>query len=487
MRFAILVLAVVLAGCSTDGPDSTATAITRAAALRECGDLKGAAVLLGDALKAPGLSAAQRRELEFQRDVLKRIELDYTLSRDDLYEQLSASVKDLTRQEFDQWIAAGRFDSKTINGKMRFFDVSVANLYFQHPELKSRQLDKEDDAPKQKARLKICRAIKKAALEQQTPYVLPHHFICTMTVNVRKGVAPAGEVVRAWLPIPRQYPFQGQFKLISSSSPVKVLAPETSPIRSAYFEQPAAKDGSAEFAITYAYTMSGVYFDMDPAKVCPVDLRDPILKKFTGESPHVVFTGKIRELANQIAGNETNPLREARAFYDWIGGNIKYSYAREYSTLTNLGDYCLSKGYGDCGEKALLFITLCRCRGIPARWQAGWTIFPGGVSNHDWAEIHLAPYGWVPVDPSIGSSAGRYPALTPAERAELHDFYFGGLDCYRMAANSDHNQELVPPKQSMRSDNVDFQRGELEFGQTNIYFDKYRFSLRAAEAPNVKE
>src|SRR2546430_10087540 len=33
---------------------------------------------------------------------------------------------------------------------------------------------------------------------------------------------------------------------------------------------------------------------------------------------------------------------------------------------------------------------------------------------------------------------------------------------YRMAANSDHNQTLKPPKQSMRSDDVDFQRGELE-------------------------
>ena len=59
----------------------------------------------------------------------------------------------------------------------------------------------------------------------------------------------------------------------------------------------------------------------------------------------------------------------------------------------------------------------------------------------------------------------------------MRDFYFGGLEQYRMAANSDHNQTLKPPKQSMRSDDVDFQRGELEWNEHNIYFDQYSWKL----------
>jgi hypothetical protein len=50
-----------------------------------------------------------------------------------------------------------------------------------------------------------------------------------------------------------------------------------------------------------------------------------------------------------------------------------------------------------------------------------------------------------------------------------------------MAANSDHSMTLDPPKKTMRSDDVDFQRGELEWEGGNIYFDKYSYKLDVQE------
>ena len=127
-------------------------------------------------------------------------------------------------------------------------------------------------------------------------------------------------------------------------------------------------------------------------------------------------------------------------------------------------------------------MTLCRYNGIPARWQSGWFTFPGGKTIHDWTEIYIRPWGWIPVDPYMGIFATRYMnALTDKQKEEVRSFYFGGLDQYRMAANSDHCQELDPPKRSLRSDNVDFQRGELEGGNSNIYFDKYSYDLEVNE------
>jgi len=71
--------------------------------------------------------------------------------------------------------------------------------------------------------------------------------------------------------------------------------------------------------------------------------------------------------------------------------------------------------------------------------------------------------------------------FSPAEKREVRDFYFGGLDQWRMIANSDHCQPLSPPKHSLRSDNVDFQRGELEWDEHNIYFDEFGYEFTVKE------
>ena len=205
------------------------------------------------------------------------------------------------------------------------------------------------------------------------------------------------------------------------------------------------------------------------------------MRRYLGESPHVVFTPEIHALSRQIVGDESNDCRKAKLIYEWIGRNIKYSFAIEYSTIRNISDYSRGHGYGDCGQEALLFITLCRASGVPAL-AIGLAHLPRGENIHDWAEIYLAPYGWVPVDPYMSVWSTRYArALSLDERREVRDFYFGGLDQYRMSANSDHSQGLTPPKNSMRSDDVDFQRGELEYGDHNIYFDKYTYNLDVTE------
>jgi hypothetical protein len=93
----------------------------------------------------------------------------------------------------------------------------------------------------------------------------------------------------------------------------------------------------------------------------------------------------------------------------------------------------------------------------------------------------------MPVDPYMGIYATQYVRTLDAEQKRtLRDFYFGGLDQFRMIANSGHKQVLNPPKRSMRSDDVDFQRGELEYGDHNIYFNKYKYRLDVRELESKK-
>ena len=453
--------------------------LEKANSLELKGQFKEAAALLETQIKAS--SGDEKKKLEFELDRLDRIRKDFNLTKDDLFDEVKGSISGLTRDEFEKWVTEGRFDSREIDGKRYYVGTSVSNLFFRHPELDSRRTPPKKTAARDKAHYEACVEIKKAALAEGKPYVLPKRFHVEMKVSAKPNAAPAGETVSAWLPIARSYPFQTDIQFLSSTPPAKHIDGADSPVRAVYTEAKAAGNKPTEFKLDYDFTRSGVFFAVDPKQVKPCP-DDPSLRPFLKEAPHVVFTSEIRALSDKIAAGETNPYLKAKKFYDWIAQNIQYSYAIEYSTIRNISDYCRSHGYGDCGQEALLFITLCRLNGIPARWQTGWDTTPNATTIHDWSEIYIAPYGWMPVDPYMGIYAMQYAkTLSPDQKREVRDFFFGGQDWYRIAANSDHNQTLTPPKKSMRSDDVDFQRGELEWGDHNIYFDKYSWKLSFKE------
>ncbi len=211
--------------------------------------------------------------------------------------------------------------------------------------------------------------------------------------------------------------------------------------------------------------------------------RLPASRAFTEQRPpHVVRAPALAELAARIAGDDTNPLRVARKLFDWCADNLGYSYAREYSTIDCIPLEVQRTSRGDCGQLTLLYMTLCRLRGIPARWQSGWIIQPGQENLHDWCEIRIEPWGWIPVDVNTAVETNHADDLSPDDRNAILDFAFGNLDSYRLVVNRDHGRPLVPPKRSPRSDDVDFQRGEVEWGTParNVYYDQFSYRLRAS-------
>jgi len=468
---AALVALLLLAGCERDP-------MSRAALLAEAGHFQEAKQLLSHELERSDLTDAVRKTLAFELDRLRRIRIDYPDTKESLYKELTGSVRGITPEEFNRWITEGRFDMRVIDDTVRFMYASRSNLFWRYPEIRSRRISPPDRSAYEHAVLENCRAIAAAAREQRTPLVLPKTFTVRMWVRLEPDAALAGQKIRAWLPIPRTFPHQDAFQLLRSSWPVVSLDSASSPIRSAYLETFAKPDSITAFELEYRYRAFGVSYDLDPGHVRPYRGGDSMIDPYIAPGPHVSFSDAMRRLSDRLLDSETNPVRIAKRFYDWIADSIQYSYAIEYSTIRDIGTYCLEHRYGDCGQEALLLITLCRMNGIPARWQSGWYTFPGGKTIHDWTELYFEPYGWVPVDPYMGIFAMQYlSSLDDEARREVRDFFFGGLDQYRMAANSDHCQELSPPKRSLRSDVVDFQRGELEAESGNIYFDHYSYGL----------
>jgi len=92
------------------------------------GKFKEAAASLTKALDSKTLTKSDRTKIEFELDRLERIKKDFPYSADELFNELKGAVKNLTRDEFDQWVKESRFDSREIDGERRFMTSSVSNL-----------------------------------------------------------------------------------------------------------------------------------------------------------------------------------------------------------------------------------------------------------------------------------------------------------------------------------------------------------------------
>ena len=231
--------------------------------------------------------------------------------------------------------------------------------------------------------------------------------------------------------------------------------------------------------MSYEYRSNAISCDLVDSLIQQYNPADSAYWAFVSEGPHISFSDSVRTLVRNLSGTSTNSAQKARSIYNWISENIKYGVPPRYNVTHDIGNNCLVQGYGDCAHTALLFISLCRSAGIPARWQSGWSTRPRATTVHAWAEILLLPYGWVPVDPYMGIFAMQYFHGPLDERREIRDFHFGGLDQYRILLNSDHNRELVPTKRHPRSDRVGFQYSELETDSANIDWRHTQHKIQA--------
>jgi transglutaminase-like putative cysteine protease/uncharacterized protein YigE (DUF2233 family) len=385
----------------------------------------------------------------------RRIRHDHPWTEADLLQQLQRRVRGFARADFDDWARAGLFDARAFGDGVRYPRAAVSNLFFRDAGARQRRLQGKTWVP--------------PSLDTEQ-----HTFRITMRLEVEAGAVPAGETVRAWIPWPQADEHQ---RLLDDDAAVA-----EAPMRARYVERQAVAGKPTVFEVRHAYERAGVRTaDLDPARAA-----FPASKAFTEERPpHVVFSPAIRALAREIAGDERNPLRLARRCYDWCADHLGYSFAREYSTMPCIPAEVLASRRGDCGMVTLLYMTLCRSLGIPARWQSGWVLVPGQENMHDWCEVRIEPWGWIPVDVNTAVELRHADGKDPAERARIREFFFGNLDAFRLVVNRDHAQPLVPPKQSPRSDDVDFQRGEVEWGTParNVYFDAFDTTLRVEVDP----
>lgn len=439
------------------------------------GDFAGAQAEIDKALAAPGTDALTRDAYAFQQERMRRMRLDFTLDEAQAKAAVRKSIPDLRDEEFKAWDDAGLIEHLDIDGQRRWFKRAPSNLFLFSPQASARRApDKQSSRPGPYERLGPHHAaVIKASEQSGLTSITPNRIRITQSIQVDADAVPAGETVRAWIPYPRSIPGQQEnIQWLGSVPEGAQIAPEDTMQRTAYLERKAVAGTPTEFSVSYELTISARRFIIDPDKVLPTPADPALAPYLAARAPHVVFTPALREFSRRVVGNETNPYRVARKLFAAVDA-IPWGGAREYSTISNISDYALHAGHADCGQQTLLLISLLRMNGIPARWQSGMVFSDNevGYNNlHDWGAMYLAPYGWVPMDVSTGALA----STEPAER----DFYFGGLDAYRIAFNDDYSRAFVPAKQHFRSETVDLQRGEVEWSGGNLYFNQWQYDFQ---------
>jgi transglutaminase-like putative cysteine protease len=152
--------------------------------------------------------------------------------------------------------------------------------------------------------------------------------------------------------------------------------------------------------IEYEIAVNEIVYDLS---TCEGDIPDV----FTNPELHVESANpQIVSLSKELSMGKKTPCEQVRAFYDYTGNELTYSYNRDdwgaQATLGFMGS--------DCTEYSSLMMALSRAAGIPARYYEGLLYLEGkneeiAKTEHAWLDVYLPGPGWVAMDPTLGRSS----------------------------------------------------------------------------------
>ena len=250
--------------------------------------------------------------------------------------------------------------------------------------------------------------------------------------------APAGGKVRAWIPVP---PSSGEQTVQSLA--VELPSNGTEGTEEKFgnkmlaFEAAAPKSGDIAFRTSYQVTRKEVHgLPLEMMGMKPVKLTDEQRKLLLSADAKVPIKGKPLEL---LEGKElpAEQIKLARLLYDRVDEHVKYDKSKPGYGNGDVLWVCDSR-FGNCTDFHSLFISLARAKGIPARFEIGFSVpekrGDGPITGyHCWAFFWLDKQGWVPVDIS---EADKNPAMK--------EYYFGNLTENRVAFSQGRDLTLVP-------------------------------------------
>jgi len=197
--------------------------------------------------------------------------------------------------------------------------------------------------------------------------------------------------------------------------------------------------------------------------------RDPgraALEHFVRPTKQLPTDGIVKSTADEITRGARTDVDKAHAIYEWIVENTRRDPQTRGCGVGDIRFILESKDFrGKCADLNALFVGLARAAGVPARDVYGIRAAKSArgykslgtssetitKSQHCRAEVYLAGYGWVPVDPA---DVRKVVLEEPPGNRSLDDEMvktartrlFGSWDMNWMAYNFAHDVDLPGAK-----------------------------------------
>jgi len=136
---------------------------------------------------------------------------------------------------------------------------------------------------------------------------------------------------------------------------------------------------------------------------------------YTAPTALIPVDGIVKQTSDKITTGASGDLDKARRIYEWVVENTFRDAKTRGCGVGDIASMLMSANLsGKCADLNALYVGLARAAGLPARDVYGLRVAPSqfgykslGASSevvtkaqHCRAEVYLAGFGWVPVDPA---------------------------------------------------------------------------------------
>ena len=248
--------------------------------------------------------------------------------------------------------------------------------------------------------------------------------------------------LKVWIPIPREWDSQKAVKIISIQPEPhsRYVDPEYGNPMLFWDFGKEPEQSCYKVDIKFRLESYEESVEVDPNRGGSYDKTSKEYALYTRSTRTINITPKIREMAQEAIGDETNPYLQAERIVKFVGKKMRFKVldferGRGIDCLLAypVTDEETGQEYyeGSCSQFTALMVALCRASGIPARSVSayfGWApqvgrdnvqaLYPfetrvspeglaatqlyGGLGAHMWGEFFIPDYGWIPADAQAG-------------------------------------------------------------------------------------